>query len=1059
MKKNNLSSLITLSLSLEMILSPLPALADNTSKVNASQVMEGLNFGMGLYNQVRGNNPNYGDPLNGSMMPASQMPPQMASDMAELQKQQTPLPDKYFTLQNMQKIPGLMEYIGVMNGLTAATRGKPINPAQLNCTTLPTTLFEANNEVCRNGTINAMAGNIEFQKAEAGAYYNQYLQVEKTYKNYSEDSNVGGQAYGTGCMNDAMQILKGFFDYRTAQLDATIGEMEKALTNFEEQRKAELTSIKQSTAVLNGEDSQFAKEFKNSGIFDYEKRFNDPACNSIFPQKGKDGVSKLGKKTGLLGIEEKLQNDFSTVPEGSKYSPEQFFSKNAEIVADITKMADQVSEQANLNFNEISSGNQGYSSFLDRVGQDVSSETGASQALNKSFFADLQGKFTKVRNQLDEESKLIASELGQGSKLALDQVSKIESETSFNAEVTSLENAMKAKCVSETGVDTALSRVYDPKLSKEANKQTSAQVRKKLTAILNDINLSPEKKIERLKELDTQSANRYEMKLDANYEIQELKADGSIAKKTVSAAGRVTPGGYFTDVIKNCETQFQVNKLNNKLSGKEAIKRLRTLKQDYKKAARQHSQDIRGEIIKKMIDCGGNGAKAASAGVGTCGPDKLDMTKSGFCTKAAFSCSSNMKTCTEKAQKFVKEIKDERLKLTTNYNANVELHRKQLVMIFDNSLKKYTVEAEAMRAQFGAGFTVPTGINRDIQDGTQFDPSFQADANDKLEIKDPKKYLNMVKTNMLALKDQVKAQQDEIIGSNGLLASHIKATKENYQKNVIGQAQSFAQRCLAAYNSYGSIVKDQQDQYNKTMGEMGEKNGELCSKYDQIMTNNPNGACDTFESTGSDALKAAAKAGGNTANIYTMLAEMRDKCKGIGLDKAADICVASLPKEVTDYISKSFENKTMKQICDAVYDAKNGAGICSLKETSPESILAQQKTTPSQDYRPPGFDKNKYKSCDAAWIQGDVVSGSGPDTIYKYNLSCTLNDSYDCSKLEDRIVAVYKAARGQSAGESQSTSVASSCPANNNSGQFNTKSLFPDGSTPAAYQGTNATRQ
>jgi hypothetical protein len=1046
MKKSNLSSLITLSLSLEMILAPLPALANdnqNKSKITGQQVMEGLNYGMGLYNQVRGGAPNGAS--------GGQMPPQMATDMSELQKQQTPLMDKFFTLQNMQKIPGLMEYISVYNAQQVKSGGKTINPAQLDCKTLPTTLYIANNEVCRNGVINPLTGDPVFQRDEAKAYYNQYFQIENLYKNYTQDSNVGGQSFGTGCMNDAMQLLKGFFDYRTSQIDAVMGEMEKALTAFEEQSKGELTNIKKSTAVLNGEGSQFANEFKNTDAFNYSARFADPACSSIFPKDGAAGVSQLGKNGGLLSIEEKLNNDFSNVPEGSNYSPEQFISKNAEIVADITKMADKVSEQAQLNFNQISSGQSGYSSFLDNIGKDVPSETGANQALNKSFFSDLQTKFTKVRNQLTDEATLISSELGQSSKNAMDLVNKVDNDSSFEAEVTTLENSIKADCVNQSGIDTALSRVYDPRLSKQANKQTAEQMRKKIRAILSETNLSQEKKMERLKALDNQNSNRFEMKLDANYETQEVTADGKIIKKTVSAAGRVTPGTYFTDVMKNCESQFQVNKLNNKLSGKDAIKKLRTLKQDYKKAARQHAQDIRGEIIKKMIDCGGNGAKAASAGVGTCGPDKLNMTSPGFCTKAALSCSSNMKTCTDKAKKFVKELKDERLKLSNNYNANVELHRKQLVASFDTALKKYTTEAEALRAQFGIGFTVPTGINRDITDGTQFNTDFQKDEGDKLEIKDPKKYLDMVKVNMLALKTQVKDQQDQIVGDSGLLAKHIQDTKSNYQTNVIGPAKSYADKCMAAYDSYAQIMSQQKSDYDKTQGEMGEKNGELCSKYDQIMSNNPNGACDTFEQTGNDALKAAAMAGGNTAAINSTITEMRARCAGSELDDAWDICETELATK-----------GNLIEMCKALKDptAKTEKGKhCDLKKGSDKYYNSCQIA---------GTDKTKYpkseamKKCgtDEEYVDHNISSSACTDTTQvNFEINCKSNDTYDCANLEKKIKSAYKSARTASfASSTQSNSVPATCPANNTS-QFNAKSLFPDGTNPLTPSGANTSGQ
>jgi hypothetical protein len=1043
MKKSYLSSLMALSLSLEMILAPLPALANddqNKSKITGQNLMEGLNYGMGLYNQVRG-----GAPAGGA---GGQMPPQMASDMAEFQKQVAPRKDKFFTYENMQKIPGLIEYIAVYNNEQLKKGGKVINPAQLDCKTLPTTLHEAKNEVCRDGS---GTGNPVMDKQNAFLYYNQYLQIEKTYKNYTEQTNTEGQAFGVGCMKDAMQLLKGFFDYRTTQLDAVMGEMEKALAAFDEQSKAELTNIKRSSAVLNGEGSAFAEEFKNTDAFNYAARFGDPACSSIFPKDGEKGVSSLGKDKGLLGIEEQLKTDFSAVPEGSNYSPEQFVSKNAEILSDITKMADKVSEQAQLNFSAIANDQNGYSAFLDQVGRDVSSDSGANKALNKSFFADLQTKFTKSRNQLNDEMDLVSSELGVGKDSeAFSQLSKIDSDSSFEAEVSTIENNMKAACVNDTGIDTALSRIYDPNLSAQANKQTSEQMRRKLRVILSDLSLTPAQKMERLTKLDQESKNRYVMKLDADYEIQQVTPDNKVLKKKVSAAGRVTPSGYFTDVINNCESQFQVNKLKNKLTGKDAIKRLRTLKQEFKKTARQHSQDIRNEIVKKMIDCGGNGAKAAGAGVGVCGPAALNMQSPGFCAKAAFACSSNMKSCNEKAKKFVKEIKDERLKLTQNYNNNVDLHRKQLVASFDTALRKYTADGESLRAQFGEGFTVPTDIQRDLQGDAQFNPDLKGDAGDPLQIKDPKAYLDMVKANMEKLKKNVDDQQKLIAGDSGLLAKHIELTKNNYEENVINVAAGLKDACLSAYNKIKGDMAAQQTAYNDAQGQMGEKNGELCSKYDQIMSNNPNGACDSFEQTGTDALKAAAKAGGSTTTINTMIAEMRERCAGAGLDDAYDICETELGgkgdlKDMCKALSDPNATTEKKKHCDVSPEKEVNYSDCQEKGKSYDDNNAKLKCASGERF----LRKVTGTSCTIGTSSGD------PYIVY-----CAAPATYDCANLEKKIKSAYKSARTASfASSTQSNPVPGSCPANNNSGQFNTKSMFPDGSNPLVPQSGAAGQQ
>lgn len=1013
MKHRKLPSFIALSISMQMVLSPVAVAADTT----AQKIMSGLQFGADLYNTTRG----------------SQGAPSayLQTDMNEFQKQQTPAPDKHFTMQNLSKVPGLMEYIAKKNQQAAATGGKPINPATLNCQTLPTSLFEAKNEVCRDRKVSGINGvNPQQQAQEAFAYYNQYTQIDKLYRNYTERSNVGGQSFGVGCMEDAMDVLNGFFAYRLEQMDTMITEMEAATARFEEQSEMDLKSIRESTAILNGENSKFAAEFKNTDIFDYGKRFEDPACNSIMSA---DDMDKMGKEGGgLLAIEKKMKADFTATPAGSKYTPEQYLKKNADVVAEVRKMAEEVSKQSSLNFSQIANSPDGYSNFLSQVGGDVNTDSGVHNGLNKAFFSDLQSKFTESRKKLTDEMNVIRSELGSKGGEALSMLSDVDNDASFDAELTTLENEIKGECLNRSGVDTALSRIYDPNLSKEANKHTSAQIRKRIKAIIADIKLSPERKMEELRAIEAQSGGRFEMKIDANYETQDIKEDGTVVKKTVNAANKVSPGSYFSDVIRNCETQFQVNKLNNKLSAKETIKKLRTLKKDYQKAAKQHSKDIKDEIVKKMIDCGGKTDIQSSNTVASCSPAKLDVSSPGFCTKAAFSCSKNMQQCTKKAQKFVKDMKDDRLKRTNNYNNNVEANRKQLVSMFDTTLAKYMQEAESLRAMFGAGFSSPKDIQRDIKDDSKFDQKFLSNGTDNLEIKDPKKYLELVKGNMASLRAQVEAQQKQVV--DGQLKEHIELTRKNYQA-VLSKpgASRLAEDCLAAYNGYKEGLEKQKMDYDKAAGEMGEKNGELCGKYSDIMSDNPNGACEDVREVANASLKASARVGrNNSAEIDQMVREMNARCAQVNIeaDDAAQICLMDDRRAFDKEFNKRFTppsswDKNKKDYataaCKAITSGES-SDICA--PASPKTM-----TVDGDGEQPDGYTCKNFREV-----------GTKEKT---WKADCTSN-TRDCSKVESAVVAIFKTASksGALASGTQSNKMPSFC-ASNNSSQQNNKGGLP----------------
>lgn len=1010
MKQKKLPSLLALTICLELIVSPLAVAETSTLQT----VMGGLQTGMGVYNSLRGGNQGAQNSY-------------YATDMAAFNNQKTPAADKYFTLNNMQKIPGLMEYVAKKNQEAAASGGKAINPLSLNCSTLPTTLFESNTEVCRNKSVSTLASpdQQKAQATEAFAYYNEYLQIDKIYQNYSTRSNVGGQSFGTGCMEDGMEILKGFFAYRLEQLDTMVTEFEAAEARFVAQSEMDLKGIRESTAILNGEDSTFATEFKNTDIFNYGDRFADPACNSIM---AKDGMDSLGKGDGLMGIEKKLKTDFTAVPEGSRYSPEAYLKNNAAIVSDIKAMANKVATQANLNFSQIASGQEGYSAFLNGLSSSVSSDTGVNGALNSSFFSDLQTKFTQTRNTLNNSMGVLNSELGKKGEGALSLVTNIDNDSNFEAQVKSLENSIKNECLSNSGLDVALSRIHDPELSKQANKHSANELAKKLKVILEDPNLTPESKVAQLKALNSAGGSRFQMRLDADFETKVIEADGTVNKKVARAASTTTAASFFTSLIQNCDTQFQVNKMGNQYSGKEAVNKLRKLKEDYKKAAKQNAQDIKEEITKKMIECNGNAEVASSTTVGSCSPATLSMANASFCTKAAFSCSSNMKSCTEKAQKVVKDLKNDRLKRTNNYNNNVEATRKQLVGMFDKALSKYMKEAESMRGMFGVGFTPPKDIVRDIKDGSQFDKKFQENRGDALEIKDPEQYLKMVKNNMASLRKQVEEQQKGIIGNDGNLQKHLDQTKENYKNQVLAKANKLGKECLEAYNNYSKMVVEQKNQYDKNISELGEKTGKFCGLYSDIMSDNPNGACkEDIRELASAASIAAQKAGRIDAYETTeMTKEMNARCAQVGVeaDDAEQICLDPNRSVVFD---KIFNERYVAPKTYVPQKGDNLAQIACMAVTSGEAndlCIAGVPTVVTLSKKPAKV-PNGYSSCEE-WEKDEDSK--------KYSAEC-MPIAKDCTKLEANIVAIYKNASKNGAlnSNTQTNRIPSLCASSNNS--------------------------
>lgn len=869
MKQRKLAPLLAVTISLEMILTPVAFAQNKEKKTGVNEVVHGLlGAASGLYEKFR--------PQNQGMHP------QVAQDLAAFNKQQQPLPDKYFNGQKLSQIPGLGQYLAI-NG---------INPNSLNCVTLPTNLYEAHNEVCRIG-VTGDKGNPLAQIAEAQAYSQQYGAIDKMYRNFSSESNVGGELFGVGCMKNAMQVLNGFFKYRLDELDKLVTNVEALQASFKEASKADLDAIEESTAILNGGETELANKVKSRrpDLFDYAKRFNNPACNSML---GKEEFNNLGKG-GLNAINKQLQDTATEKVGEMGFSGESYSRSHSDILSDINNLAEKVGKQAELN------ADNGLNSLLKDMPGLVSSPNGLNKAIGGDFFIDVASKFSEGRNKLEAARSEVEAELGAEAASISKLAATTQNDGSFEAQLSKLEIKLKNDCLArQANVDEVLGRMYNPSASGFANKNASNFMRDKLKQIMEDPDSSFEKKMTELKSVESQQGARYYVRMENSYEVQEVGSDGKISKRVVEASTARTPSVFFADVIKSCDAQYKVNSKGGKMSQGQAIQKLRQLKQDYKTQAKANAKTMKDEIRRKLISCD-SPAKANNTVPGSCTPNSFDTSKPGFCADAAFSCSKNMQACSKQAEKFVTDIKTERAARVTNYKIMVDKNKRDIIKLFDTALSRYMKDGELIRGAFGAGFSSPSGIERDVPEGQRhlaiFKEATSGSPDGALLLEDPEKFTQMFKANIGSLKKSVEEQQQQILGgslgnNSGLLAKHIEDTKAKYTK-VASEAARFHKDCQKAHDSYVSEMEGQRKQQAAEMGkqqsELGQKNSEFCRKY-SMAQDHPGPAC---SGNISDLTAAAVASGGAdyASKFEAVCASYNNESKGGSVvDKALALC-------------------------------------------------------------------------------------------------------------------------------------------------------------------------
>lgn len=845
MKLTPLTRILSLLICLELIAGPIIGVVRAEEAKKSSSAGEMINSGAEILSSGIDALGKIWQATQGQNMGPS---PQVAGDMQQLQEQQKPQPDKFFNAQKLMMIPGLGNYLA-LNG---------INPGLLDCKTLPTTLFDARPEVCRLG-MSGDRGAPPQQMGDMLAYYNQYFQINKLYKNFSADSNSGGQLFGVGCMNNAMSILNGFFKYRLDELDKLVTNLEALQNNFKQNSRADLDALEEAVAVLEG-GSELADKVrsKKPDLFDFAKRFNNPACNSLFSG---DSLNEKGRAGGLNAINADLKKILTT--KAGKYSGESYSKSHVAVVEDIDSLADKVSKQLELNFGLLSKDPGSYGKFLVDLPELVASPLGTNRALSPDLFSDVRTKFNDTYIKLNEQKNTILSEL-KGAGIAGDAATTLlgnPASENFESEVVTIENRLKNKCLentlSEIDRNLIMDRIFDPTASGHANKYGANYIKDKLNRILNNTQSSLDKKLSELKSLEDENAGRYYLKLENKYELQKLDEQGNLQTTLVDPNPK-TPSLFFMDLIENCNAQFKANKLDNKLTGASAIKKLRDLNQQFKALSKTQAIDVKKEIRKRLIECS-TPEDANNTVPGSCTPDRFNTSAPGFCANGALSCSKNMQACTEQAGNFVKEIKDQKTVRVNNYKALVEKNKKDVVKIFDSALSRYMIDAEAIRGIFGAGFSSPSGIQREVPEQVKYLNDFKLATSRSIDgnllLEDPDRFMDMFKNNIRLLKDSVKKQQDQILGGDatgigkdtpGLLAAHIRKTEENYKK-VISESEKISNQCISKHDEAVRAAEAAKAEQQKKMSELGEKRDEFCNLYGMARTN-PQAMCSQVQS-------------------------------------------------------------------------------------------------------------------------------------------------------------------------------------------------------------------
>lgn len=910
MKRFNLPPLFALIISMQMIFSPL---------AGAQSALEIMNMGSQAVGMLMG---------GGQQGPS----PQTQAQLAILRQQARPVPDKYFNQAVLSRIPGLVPYL-TKNGIPF-----PV----MECPQLPAKPVKVRAAVCTEGPSgdanNPMA--LQGQIFEADAYKQAYTFLEEEYDSYLTTATSATKKQGVGCMDEARQILSGFFQYRMNELDSLVNKLEAINNQFEEASKADLNAIEEITALLEGGGSELYNEVKsrsnNPDLFDFSKKFQDPACTAMFsPERFND----TGLERGFNGISKLLRQTYEA-PAG-KYSAQSFPQAAATVETDIRNMATKVATQARLNFKSMAEGND-MTAFIRGLRSNISSTTGSNASLSADLFADVQTSFLEKNDKLRTSTVEVISELRAAGVDASSAVTVMadRNASTFDSAVTTIENNLRNNCLEQQlgSVETLVSRVTDLSASNFANKGNPNILKDRIEKIFSNPDTSPEQKLRELRLAEQQTANRYNLRMDrSSIAASRLGADGTIITEQVATREINTPSKYIDVLIKNCDAIYKTNTLNN-MSAQKAISTLRNLRRENEQLAENTARELQNTITNKLLECPG---ETAGNTVGSCEPSRFNNSSPGFCARVANVCAGKMRACTEQTKQFVATQKVQRDARKKSYNTQMTANKQKIIALFDTTMAQYKLEADAMNAQFGIGFTPPTGILREVPEGSRYLGKLAQATNGSedgaLLLEDPKQFVKMFTANINNLKDKVKAQQDGIMGNGGtggIIGNHIAAARRNME-TAKTEMRTLARECdrkiTDARRQYEENQRRMAEETNRRNEELGERRQEICNTYSMAQVN-PQAGCDGNLSD----LMAADRTATSDLAAYCREGGFNSEDGGAS-DDAVTICIQM------DLTTSA--NARFRPACEVLIGEGDSANDCREAATNSEGVAIPNRFT------------------------------------------------------------------------------------------------------------------
>lgn len=793
--------------------------------------------------------------------------------------------------------------------------------------------------VCLNG----IDPNDPTSSAKAGqalGFYEHYTQMENSYKNFMLSSNNTSNL-GIGCLNARAEELGRKLQQREKEIDNLINKMQKTQDDFKKQAERDRAKIEDAQALLNGGGAAAGVLARNSVRFD--NAFNDPACRSML-----DGESfnNTGKSSGLKGIQDIVAKSVNKKPQGNGFSAAEFTPSTAQAVE---KQLDQITRFLAGEVNR-----EGAAGMSDRM------SVGSAYGLNQS--GALKDVIAQEKQKADQKVKDFGTKIegfAPGPEYANLRGAALDPNKNIDQQIKNFERNTKNKCLeNQSNISSLIGEklsIINPSGSDAANRSADNAYAKFVRDTLRRSDITIEDKMNLIAAQESKDGNSL-------YRV-DTQTSATMDGATLKVTSKLTPANFVKLHIDNCKAQYDNNVNDAGVTNRQIAENFKKVSNEVKAFRSTLASNLVNQINDRVKNCS-DSYQANATGVAVCSENSFSTASTDFCLKRANSCATNMRQCLDKATKQVQQVTEKRDQAVAQYSANVEKNEADLRKMYEQVEALTSIDGINISAKLKQSLTLPTEnlkfhVNKE-------DRKYLKGLLDGLEVVNPDEYFNLMKTNLLSLKDEIKQQNVAVMkgtqdgnltpgsaAQSGVLG-HIANINENMKK-AMDEIADYKSKCQGAFQAFMQGQRQASAQAAQARAKQDEERNEYCARMQSIGTVPGCESAEEFDELSSIGARLGDSNAARNLRSYSRM------CKKFNSDENNDRIELFRKREgieVTDACRTEFIEKftargtstspiRLTAGCDQVVKCEfNGHGLDKLEVKAGENTITI-KTTPA----------------------------------------------------------------------------------------------------------------